>query len=298
MRYEFYRIIMRYIAMFLAFASALLLIVYLSTCVNISVSQTEYGIVYQPYIAKFKNIYTQGKVVLQMGEQMFKVTRTLQNYQTNINCLSQDKVLLNLDVSMQYQYEREQLIPIIFKQFDNVENYNTFIQNRIKSSILNACLLFTAEEYYSMRGTIDLNMYDKLKNEINNDNIGTTISYFQLVNIEFPSEFSTIITEKQNIQQLATTTLNNRASILTQSETLLKSAQYNAQITITQANNTAEIIINRATTLSNAQQQLWINRAYGYLNVKNSLNLTETDLVEYIISDNIRQTVNLITSTN
>lgn len=276
------------------FGGILLLIVLLSLTVK-SVEQTEYAVGYDTYNMKFTKIYTQGKYVTKVGEKLIRLPRTLQEYSTELTCLTNDKVLINLEIGMQYQYQRNKLIDTILMKFDGKEKFNRFIENRAVSSILDTCLKYNAEDYYTTRGDIDIAITNELVNVINNNNVGANVEFFQLINIGFPPSFSNAITRKQTVQQEALTATNNRQSILTNAETGLLEARRTALIVLINANNTALININKAYTNAKAQEILWTNRANAYGYASNVLKLNGTSMVNYIKSENVLNSNVLVT---
>ena len=247
---------------------------------------------------EFTKIYTQGKYTIGVGEELIRFQRTLQDFKDNIECLTNDKVLIGIDFSLQYEYNKESLIPIILKKFKSDEKYKNFISNLMISSIMNTCLSFTAEQYYVERSIIDKKMSNNLLKNINDNDLGLDIQNFQLINIKFPSNFSYVIQQKQNIQQYILTATNNRQSDITNANTILLQADRTAKISIINANNTALININKATTDANIQNELWIQRTYAYSNIVKSLGLNTSQLIDYIKSDIMRNSNNLITSNN
>lgn len=280
----------------ITFGGGILLLIILLALTVKDVEQTEYAVGYDNYTMKFTKIYTQGRYVTRVGEYFIKLPRTLQEYKAELTCLTKDKVLVNLDVAMQYQYDRKQLISTILKQFNGKSKYNTFIKNRATSSILDTCLKYEAEEYYTKRGAIDIAMYNELTRVINDNNIGANVEFFQLVNIEFPTTFATAITTKQIVQQEALTATNNRQSILTNAQTGLYEAQRKASIILINANNTAMITLNKAYADAEAQGELWDKRAYAYNFTSYIFNLNATEIIDYIESDNVKKSSTLITA--
>lgn len=295
---EFWRSILCYLFLVTVVGGGILLLIILLSLTVQTVEQTEYAIGYDNYTMEFTEIYTQGRYVTRVGEYLIRLPRTLEEYDARLTCLTKDKVLVTLDVAMQYQYDKSQLIETVLKKFDGKDNYNTFITNRATSSILDACLKYNAEEYYTIRGSIDIAMYDELVAVINNDNIGAKVEFFQLVNIEFPQEFSDAIVQKQTVQQEALTATNNRQSILTNAQTALYEAQRTAAITLINANNTALININKAYADAGAQEQLWINRAFAYNYTLSIMGLNGSSIIDYIESDNVKKSSVLVTSVN
>lgn len=277
------------------FGGVLLMIVSLSLTVQ-TVNQKEYAVGYDNYTMEFTKIYTQGQSVTRIGEYLIILPRTIQEYEAKLSCLTKDKVLVLLDVGMQYQYDKSELINTILRKFNGKKNFNTFITNRATSSIMDTCLKYNAEDFYTKRGNIDITMYNTLVSVINNDNIGANVEFFQLINIEFPPTFSSAIVKKQTVQQEALTATNNRQSILTNAKTMLYEAQRTAAIISINANNTALITLNKAYADANAQVELWKKRSYAYNYTATVLGLNGSAMVDYIESENVKKSSTLITS--
>jgi regulator of protease activity HflC (stomatin/prohibitin superfamily) len=279
----------------LVFASVLLMIVLLSVTVK-TVEQSDYAVGYDNYTMEFTKVYTQGKYVTKVREYLIKLPRTLQEYGSTITCLTKDKVLVNLEFTMQFQYNRDTLESIILRNFEGKVKYNTFLENRVLSSLMDTCLKYEAEEYYTSRGQIDIDMYGDLTKIINDKNLGSTVEFFQLVNIGFPKDFSDVITKKQTVQQEALTATNDRQSILTNAQTSLYEAERTASITLINANNTALIILNKALADSEAQSELWQQRSFGYGHTQTILELNGTEMIDYIETDNVKKSSVLVSA--
>lgn len=279
------------------FAGVLLMIVLLSITIQ-TVEQTEYAVGYDNYTMEFTKVYTQGRYTTRVGEYLIKLPRTLQEFDIKLTCLTNDKVLVQLDVAMQYQYDPTKLIDIVLVKFDNKNRFNTFIKNRATSSIMNTCLNYKAEDYYTKRGEIDISIYNMLTSVINDQSIGANVEFFQLVNINFPQSFSDVIEKKQTVQQEALTATNDRQSILTNAQTRLKEAERTSLITLINSNNTALIILNKAIADASAQEELWSKRAYAYGYTANLLNLNGSSMIDYINNENVQQSNTLVTTVN
>ena len=284
-RIEFYNLVIKRTKYLFLLAGLITMISLLALYVNYPVEQTEYAVGYDTYNMKFTKIYEQGRYPIKVGEKMIKIPRTLKDFNREITCMTKDKILIDLDVGIQYLYQKDDLIPKILKEFSTVDSFNSFLFDRITSSIINSCLSFDSGEYYIERSVIDRHIYDQLILDINNKSIGANIEFFQLVNIEFPSEISSAITQKQNIEQESLTAQNDRSTKLTEANTKLYETQRTANILIINAENQANITINQANTNAQAQNILWMNRAYTYKHISNLLNLNSTQLIDYLQSD-------------
>lgn len=297
-RREFYFKFCNILTGTLLFGGVITMICLLALYVSYPVEQSEYAVGYDTYNMKFTKIYEQGKYPIRVGEEMIIIKRTLQDFNKDLTCMTKDKILINLSIGLQYQYHRDDLIEKILKKYSSVGNFKGFLFDRMTSSIINSCLAFEAEEYYTERSVIDRHMYNGLVADINNFNLGATVGFFQLINIQFPKPISDAIAEKQNIEQEALTATNERASKLTEANTALFEMQRKADIQIINAYAVANITLNQAKANSQIQQVLWENRAYAYSHADNVLGLNSTQLIEYIQSDLITKSNNLLTNLN
>ena len=83
---------------------------------------------------------------------------------------------------------------VVLKQFSTPEDHIHFLQYIASSVIISSCLNFTAEQYYSERSNVDETIFQNLKNEINSQEFGASIEYFQLVTITLPDTLIEVIT--------------------------------------------------------------------------------------------------------
>jgi len=270
----------------------------LAMYVGYQVQQSQYAVGYDNYNMEFTKIYEQGKYPIRVGEEMIIIERTLQDYNKDLTCMTKDKILIGLSIGIQYQYQKKDIIDKILREFSTINNFNGFLFDRITSSIINSCLVYNAEDYYTERSIIDRHMYDNLILNVNNYNLGVLIEFFQLINIKFPSEISNAISEKQNIEQESLTAINQRTSKLTEANTELFEMQRQAEILIINAYATSNITLNQAESNSQIQQILWANRAYAYSHANDVLGLNSTQLIDYIQSDLISKSENLLTNLN
>ena len=273
-----------------------LMITLLALTVNIPVEQDEYAVGYNTYKMEFTEIYEQGKHTVAVGEEFYYVGRTQQTFEDNFQCLTKDKILINLDVDTHYTYIKDDLIKVMFRQFKNKDNYNKMLHDKVVTSIIESCLLFEAIDYYDNRALVSSTMYSEIDTNINNaPNIGAIIEFIRLTNIEFPETYNLVIEEKQNIDQSSATALNERQSQLTEAETRLLQAERTAAINIIEANNTATIILNQANSDAAIQTKVWQDRADGYSHAKTTLTLNESQIISYINDDNKKTSNTLIT---
>jgi hypothetical protein len=297
-RSEFYRYVCYWTIGILSLSGIITMITLLAMYVSYPVEQSEYAVGYDTYNMEFTKIYEQGKYPIRVGEEMIIIKRTLQDYNRDLTCMTKDKILIGLSIGLQYQYQREDLIDKILKEFSSINNFKIFLFDRITSSIINSCLAYDAEEYYTKRSSIDRHMYNRLIINVNNYDLGATIGFFQLINIQYPVQISNAISQKQNIEQEALTSTNERASKLTEANTKKLEMERKADIQIINANIASNVTLNQAQSNFQIQQVLWDNRAFAYSHAKDVLGLNSTELIDYIQSDLISKSDNLLTNLN
>lgn len=281
---------------FLIIGVIVMFVTLLSVTVNRKVTQNEYVVKYNRYTCKFEDILETGKYTTSVNVEFIRLPRTYQYLNLgNLVCMSSDKVEVTLDVSMQISYQKESLIPIILKQFNNNDNYLSFLTSLAKSSILNTCAVYSAEQYYSERSKIDIQMTDNVKGVINGT-VGSVVQLFQLKNILFPTNYSDVILQKQTTQQLQTTYTNDRENQITIANTNYYVANNTAEIMLINAKQQAQTILNQANTTKEIVESFWVNRAEVYNTLlKNTFNYNISSLIDYINSETVRNTANLFT---
>ncbi len=273
-------------------AGLLLMIVSLALSTNKKVAQNQYAVVYNNFDMEVKKIIDQGTYTIDLGDQMKYYTSTIQylNYegQTTIKCFSKDGLEIDIDVSVQYTYRKDSIIPVMWYIFDNEENYISFFNSSVIDTILTSCAEYDSDEYYSSRQTIENRMFDMLISNIANSSIGIDINLLQLRNIDFPDAFSAVISEKQALVQQIQTQLNNRTSQqILANTTLLQSGQIAQQIII-QAKNTEAVTLAQANATAGIIFNQWQQRGDAYFDIVTSLKLNSSGFIAYLESEVIR----------
>ncbi len=259
-------------------------------CIGFKVEQNEYVVVVNSYTMHFSpNVLSQGVYILHPGDNLIRFQRTMQNIELGeLECLTGDEVLLQIHVAIQFQYVQNALIPIVLKKFDTDNKYKTFLNAIMKSTILGSCLQFTALEYYEKRASVDSAMFNNLMLAINEETMGSTVEYFQLMDIVYPDTYMDILHKKQNTAQMLITAQNNRNTEIINANTQLMEAQRTAEINLINAQNIYNITVFNADTQKKAILSQWNNRADAYKNIITDLGLTPAQLIDYLKSDVIR----------
>eukprot|EP01113_Clastostelium_recurvatum_P015691 TRINITY_DN187_c0_g1_i2.p1 TRINITY_DN187_c0_g1~~TRINITY_DN187_c0_g1_i2.p1 ORF type:complete len:325 (+),score=108.39 TRINITY_DN187_c0_g1_i2:45-977(+) len=272
-----------------------LVITLLALSTNKKVANDQYGVVYDNIMQEFRlPVLVQTITTIPPQCVLILLPRTLQDVDVDdIICFSRDKIKITLTVAVQYQLIQDDLISIIMKQYNGNPNFESVLQHVVTSVIITRCGQYNAEDFYVIRGAIDLDMYQALVGSVNGT-YGANIQYFQLVNIGFPTGFSNAIAQKQIVIQNATTVLNQRQSLIIRAQTGLLQAQKTADISIINANNTARITLDQAQASADVVATQWQKRASSYVTAMNQLNLNESQFIEYLKSEILRTSPNLV----
>ena len=265
--------------------------VLLGLTVNIPVAQDESAVVYNNYTKQFGQTLEQGAYTLVVGDTLYKFKRTLQDVGVHaVDCVTADRLQVSLTVSAQFQYKPEALVPIVLMQFKSDALYQQFVDNFFRNVILGACGTFTTIQYYEERGTVFQAMYDALTRATNADpDYAVTFVFFQLIDIDFPTNYTTVIQHKQQLIQQETTSLNSRLSQLIVANTSLFQNEYEARITLVNASERVSVIENQAAASYAVVLNQWQRRALTLLSVVNSLGLNATQALDFLTSEVIRQ---------
>lgn len=268
---------------FFTLAALVLMITLLAMTTNREVTQEEYVVLYDTYNRRFDGIKEQGRYTTGVGVKFFSFQRTLQDLSLGtVHCLSRDKIEVELDVKVQIRIRRDSIIDLILKQFGGGDNHEAFMKTIGTSTLVNSCLHYEVDDFFSDRSGVDRAMFQNLQNSFNTHDFGADVEFFQLTNILLPPRMVEVITEKQNLEQELITATNDRVNELIQANTALLSAEQEAQVTIIEANNTAQVLTNEAKAQEEIIRAKWDNNAQAYLAVKDNLQLEEAQFAEYL----------------
>ena len=272
----------------------IIIIAFLATSTNKKVKQNEFAVVYNDYTTNVKKVLDQGVYTVDFGDKLKYYIATVQyiNYD-NFNCFSRDGLLINLDASVQVSYNKNYIIPIMWYIFNNENNYKMILHNVVEESVRSACADFMSFDYYTTRQLVETKMYAQLMDNINRTDIHINLHLFQLRNIDFPSSYNSIISEKQSVIQMSQTELNKRQSELILANTTYIQAVQTAKQLLIQAENQKQLILFQANTTANIIQTEFEQKALSYEYIMTQLNLNATGMIDYLESEIIRTSGNM-----
>lgn len=271
----------------------ILLVVYLATCVNVKVAQNQYLVISNRYTMTINPVLEQGNYNnLKIGNRKAYYIATIQylNYdnKNSIICYSSDGLQLYLEIGIQYLYDKEFIIPVMWRKFSNEKNYMSYYRSVIYNTIYTICANYGSEEYYTNRQIIETSMFNMVINQTSNINIGIKTVQVQLKNIDFPSTFSEIIAKKQLLVQELQTQNNNRTSQLILANTSYVQAIQKARQLLIEADNNVDIISNQAYATQNNVFIEYQQKTIVYKQIMSNFNFNASELADYLEADILR----------
>ena len=270
------------------------LFTYFGYAINKKVYQNEYAVVENSYSMKLRGPLEQGTYNdLTIGDKMIKYRSTIQFIEYGhpnrlVSCITHDGLIISVEVNVQLQYDKNEIIPVVMYMFDKEEIYMDFVTKTIYGLIYADCAKFYANDYYSMRNVIEDTMYKSVTDQYNNKTSGVTIYNVQLKNIVFPQPFVDIISAKQHLVQEIQTQYNIRTTRLIDANSTLIQAQQQALITNIQAHNLANLIgINANATVNNIHTK-YQKMSDNFKNIMDQFKFNASGLIQYIYAQYAR----------
>jgi hypothetical protein len=185
------------IGLCVVFTGVILAIVLLALTAGRKVGQKEIVVPYDEYKMKFYGEKEQGTYTTGVGVKWFTFQRNIRDLGLKkLECLSHDKVEIDLEVRVQILMDKDALKSVVLKKFGKPDLHTSFLKYMAKCAIIATCLNFTAVQYYSQRSNIDKAMFDNLQSSINYADFGATVEFFQLVTITLPEQLNEVIVGK------------------------------------------------------------------------------------------------------
>jgi SPFH domain / Band 7 family. len=221
---------------------------------------------------------------------------TIQNSTFVTDCMTYDKIEINLTISMSWKYDTDRIIDVIYKKFDNYKNYLVFLESKITSSVMQTCSNFTTIDTYDIRNVFETKLYDNFIKDTKNykEFLCSNFTFFQLISIVVPQNFTEKVNQRTIILTDQTTQLNNRTSLITNANTeLLKAKQIAIQNQI-KANNTANLYILEANKTAEIIQKQWEETTNALLSIKTINNWNNSQLLYYMYQLALKRSNNSI----
>lgn len=257
----------------------------------------EYAIAYRTIVQTPDDIIlTEGTHWLSIDTELYTYSRVVKPVQLNgFKCLSQDGIIIDLNVKFQFQIKQEELLDIFF-EFGEQNELERHMTDIAKDSLRDTCGKFRATNFPNKRSEIQTKMEEKLIDDFRISNSHTILNFLQLENFSFPDILDDAIDDKQQALQDKDKALQEREGQLTIAETKRLTAEVEAEKTLIQAQAEVNSIILEANTTANAVYAVWNNRAITFKEIMDNIGMTVVDFVnEYLKAEILGSSENIIT---
>ncbi len=265
----------------------LLLIILLPLSISI-VKPNEYGVVYDKVWRNFdKKILTQGRHVLQPTSKVITFPNTyvpidFTSEDTDINCISKDGLVVNIDAVSQFKYIQEELIDTLYL-YD--KKLGQFMLDLARSVFNDVCTLYEVESgFIDNRQAISAAMLSLFQQGINDTQAPSSTQFAELRGYQYSPDYKNAITNKQNAQQQIDLLLSQRNVLITNAQTNLNNAEQQANIGLQQASTQVQTILTKAQSEAQAIENRWIQYGNGFYQTMSRLKMDPDQFVETYLS--------------
>jgi len=210
----------------------------------------------------------------------------------DINCLTTDGLQIEMQITLQYILRIKE-IPDLFLEFG--ETYEKVYSYMLKSSIQDSCGDFTAEGFYMDRGGVQQSMLNRTQARLSAAH--ADVGFLQLSNVQFPTEYSDAVSDKEKAQASVAQALAERNETLIASETQVMQAEQDAAVIRVKAESQANATILSASVDANTTLVQLRAQTDTYQQVMDDLGLTPQELVNFISIDNMDTISDLLIGT-
>jgi len=226
---------------------------------------TEVGLLYSHASRKIDRtkIYNAGRHYVGVGGEFIKFPITQQEMHLPIfESRTEDGLIVKLDVSLNYKIIKdfEKIIGI----FDNFgRHYDGFISRLATNIIRDASARFKAIKYSMNRSQVNMEMERDISDDM--ESIGFTLDSLQLLNIEFPLNFSNTLQNTRMLQQQVSQALMNKDAENVTLQGELQQSKLTSQGIITDATATSNSIKKNAEAEAEALENTLTEEAYSHI---------------------------------
>jgi len=270
--------------------SVILAIVLLSFSLK-KLTSTEYGLEYDKIAKILDDAAKSGG--LHTGPPGFEFIKFPSTFILEVlpggNCVSQDGLRVQFQVSFQYQMPREWLKFAVVR-YRNFEKWQQVVAGAGHSAVQHSCAQFTISNFQNKRGIIQATMEDNIRlklegppESLNGEGgVYARAISVQLQNVQVPSEYTGAISEKQSAEEDITLAINQRTQELTKANTEFLTAKEDARKIMDTARNEASVLLTEASLKAEETTFIFERESEIIVRVKNALNLTSLGVLAYM----------------
>lgn len=233
------------------------------------VKPDQYGVIYDSVWRTFdKDILNQGRYAAQPTSKLFTFRNTyipidFTTPETDLQCISNDGLVITIDVVSQYNYLSNRLIETLYTY--DTSGLDSVMKDLARSTFINVCTLYEVESgFINQRETVSNNMLSAFVTAIDYVGVPSSSQFAELRGYQYSEEYKDAITDKQNAQQQIDLLLSQRNVLVTNAATNLSNYQIMAEIATTQAQTTVDTILAQADSQADAIYTRWVEYANGF----------------------------------
>lgn len=267
---------------------SLLVLVMSITLIAISVKvvePTEYGVEWDTVWKRFGNTYDQGRYlvgptndIIAFNNMFQPIDYTLTGSGIELNCMSQDGMIVIIDVVSQYKVIRGGLVDLLMLYDDKLDS---FVKTVAASTFINVCSFYQVETgFLQNRQNISMEMLSSFKQKLLQIGIEVETQFAELRNYKYNATYAEAVTDKQVAQQQIELLLSQRPVLITNSQTVLVNAEEQALIDLQKANTMAQSAIQSSQSIAQSKYNQWEQYAYGFAATLSKLNMNASTFVQ------------------
>ncbi|CAF1373630.1 unnamed protein product [Rotaria magnacalcarata] len=197
----------------------------------------------------------------------------------DISCLNQDGVSINLDATLQFKADPNNIYEIVV-QFKDFEGYKRILYATGRAAVHDTCAHFNTTAFQSMRGFFQVKLLEEMKNTFTP--FYAILRDLQVNNVRRPGDFETAVKDKEAAKENIKIAENERPKLLTQARTEYQKALKQAQIINERAETDSTIILNQADAEAQAVRARYSTETESFAKLKNKMGLTVESLLNYM----------------
>lgn len=259
-------------------SGVILMIVLLAISIK-DVQENEMAIPYHQLSCDVGNIVEAGKRAYPPDTELYTYDRKFVDNNLDLQCVSADGLLIHLIVVQQYRILKTELYEIFFN-FGGQNSLDSYVDTISQGIVRNVCAAYKGEEFFSMRGGIELDMINNITKGLQESRSHVQPGFVQLKNIGLPNDLLNAIQSKQVALEDVDVANNERAQKIIQARTREQSAKLDAQIVLDKARADAASINIQAQQKSNARLIEWAERAKAFIIDLEALNIPADEYVD------------------
>lgn len=256
------------------------------------VAYDEYAIAYNTYTMKIDDaVLEEGRHLLAVGDELIKFPKPYQTIafkqnDNDVECQSRNGIAIEITFELQYRYQKETLHQVL-REFGTADRSKQYYSLLAQTAFRNSCSEFVATDFYYKRGDIEASMKLGLKRSFADARANVEIGFVQLLNANFPLDFTTAVDNSQLAQQDKEAATWERLQIVTQAETRLEVSKKDAQTVAIDAIASADIEKIRAGARVSQFNAKFAAAAKSYVSVMNSTSMSVDAFIEAYLENKI-----------